>query len=107
MARDFRFGNSLRHNQINSLGAFPLLVGLDFEGDALPLGQILQARPFDCRDVNENITSSVVRLDEPVTALSIKKFNSPCHCHWEKPSEHRRPLRADLPNDMLSTTAGA
>src|SRR5262249_22235538 len=85
--------------------AFALLVGLDVEGDTLPLGQRLEPGAFDGGDVHEDVTASVVRLDEAVAALGIEEFDRTCHGHRETPfprgcsaaDPHGTAARPDIP----------
>src|SRR4051812_23002689 len=66
---------SARDNEIAGLGPLALLVGLDVERDAFPLGQRLEPGPLDRRDVNEYIAAAVVRLDEAVAPLGVEEFD--------------------------------
>src|SRR5215813_1053803 len=83
-------------HQIDRLGPLTLLVGLDVETDALPLRQRLQPGPFNRRDVDEDVTSAIVRLDETVAALAIEELDRTAHRHGEVSLSqllHRRPPR--------------
>src|SRR5712691_3892502 len=72
-------------DEVDGLRAFALLVGLDVEGDALPLGQRLEAGALDGGDVHEHVASAVVRLDEAVAALGVEELDRTCHGHRETP----------------------
>ncbi len=72
-------------DEVHSLGAFALLVRLDIERDALPLGQRLQSRPLDGGDVHKHVASAIVRLDEAVAALRVEELDRTCHGHRETP----------------------
>jgi hypothetical protein len=74
------------NHEIDSLGAFALLVRLNFECDVLSFGQFLQASAFHCRDVDEYVSATIIRFDEPVATLAIEEFDDPSHCHRETPS---------------------
>src|SRR4051794_37330783 len=76
---------SIRDNEIDGLRTLALLVGLDVERDALPLGQRLESGPLDRCDVHEYIAAAVVRLDEAVAPLGVEEFDGTCHGHRETP----------------------
>src|SRR5262245_20675297 len=82
---DRRARSSTGDDQVDGLRTLALLVGLDVEGDALPLGQRLEPGSLDGGDVHEDVATSVVRLDEAVAALGIEEFDRTCHGHRETP----------------------
>src|SRR5215470_15594359 len=84
-AADRRARPSAGDDEVDGLRTLALLVGLDVEGDALPLGQRLEAGALDGGDVHEDVPASVVRLDEAVAALGIEEFDGTCHGHRETP----------------------
>src|SRR4029077_20811734 len=59
--------------------------GLDVEADALAFVERLQAGALDRGDVNEDVATAVVRLDEAITAFAIKELDRTGHCHRETP----------------------
>src|SRR6516162_8041218 len=88
-AADRRVRPSARDDEVDGLRTLALLVGLDVEGDALPLGQRLEPGALDGGDVHEDVAASVVRLDEAVAALGIEEFDRTCHGHRETPFPRR------------------
>lgn len=52
------------------------LVALDFEPNLLPLPEGSETASFDCRDVDEDVSSAVVRLDEAEALLPVEPFHS-------------------------------
>src|SRR5215510_1634144 len=72
-------------DEVHRLRPLALLVGLDVEGDALPLGQRLEPGTLDRGDVHEHVAPAIVRLDETVAALGIEEFDRTCHRHRETP----------------------
>src|SRR5262249_61533759 len=73
-AADRRARPSAGDDEGDGLRTLALLVGLDVEGDALPLGQRLEAGALDSGDVHEDVPASGVPLDEAVAALGIQEF---------------------------------
>src|ERR1051326_6911600 len=71
--------------EIDSLRPLALLVGLDVEADALTFVERLQSGALDRGDVNEDVATAVVRLDESVTALAIEELDRTGLCHRETP----------------------
>src|SRR5260370_7646918 len=53
-----------------------LLAALELEAELLAFPQIAHPRPFDGRDVNENVLGAVVGLDETVALLRV----TPLYC---------------------------
>src|SRR5262245_26087941 len=85
-------------DEVDRLRPLALLVGLDVEGDALPLGQRFEAGALDRGDVNEHVAPAVIGLDEAVAALGVEELDGTCHRHREAPSPwllRRRPPRHD------------
>jgi hypothetical protein len=56
----------------------PHLVGLEFEGHFLTLGETRQTGPLDGAHMNEHIAPAVIRLDEAETFLAIEPLNCAC-----------------------------
>src|SRR5262249_27191045 len=56
-------------DEIYGLGAFAFLIGLDIEGDPLSFIQRFEPGPLDRRDMHENVTPPVIRLDEAVATF--------------------------------------
>src|SRR3984885_7126028 len=85
-------------DQIDRLRTLALLVRLDIEADALTFDQRLQPRTLDRGDVHKHIATAIVRFDETVSTLTVKKFDRTGHCHRATPSPwllRRRPPRRD------------
>jgi hypothetical protein len=57
-------------------GGLLAALGHDFEADLLALVQRAHASALDRRDVHEHILRAIVRLNEAVALLRIKKFHS-------------------------------
>src|SRR5262245_15103375 len=74
---------SSRNHEVDRLRALALLDRLDLEADALSFGQILQSGAFHRSDVNENVTTAVIGLDEAVAAFAVEELDRPCHGHRE------------------------
>src|SRR5438876_421809 len=72
-----------RNHEVDRFRALALLVRLDLEGDALPLGEILQPGALHGGDVHEHVAAAVVRLDEAVAAFAVEELDRPCHGHRE------------------------
>src|SRR5262245_823466 len=72
-------------DEVDGLRPLALLVGLDVEGNALPLGQRLQAGALDRGDVHEHVAPAVIGLDETIAALGIEELDGTCHRHREAP----------------------
>src|SRR5262245_65484850 len=52
--------------------------------------------------MNDDVATTVIRLDEAVAALGIKELDCTCHCHWEAPNPRcRRPSRPTARLDIL------
>src|SRR5882762_83648 len=89
-------------NEVYGLGALAFLVGLDIEGDALPLRKRFEPGPLDGGDMNKHVAAAIIGLDEAVATLGIEKLNGTCHCHWEAPtpkaaaSQHGTTARPDI-----------
>src|SRR5215470_15886080 len=83
--RSSRETSSAGDDEIDSLRPLALLVGLDVEADALAFVERLQAGALDRGDVNEDVTTAVVRLDESITAFAIEELDRTGHCHRETP----------------------
>src|SRR3954452_18210006 len=89
-------------DEVYGLGAFAFLIGLDIEGDALPLRKRFEPGPLDCSDMNKHVAAAIIGLDEAVATLRIKELNGTCHCHWEAPnpkaaaSQHGTTARPDI-----------
>src|SRR5215831_15984688 len=77
--------SSAGDDEIDSLRPLALLVGLDVEADALTFVERFQAGALDRGDVNEDVATAVVRLDEAITALAIEELDRTGHCHRETP----------------------
>src|SRR5207253_3511412 len=84
-AGDRRARPSTGDDEVDGLRTLALLVGLDVEGDALPLGQRLEPGALDGGDVHEDVAAAVVRLDEAVAALGVEELDRTCHGHRETP----------------------
>src|SRR6185295_43305 len=84
--------SSASDDQIHSLWAFALLVGLDFKLNSLSFGQRLQSSVLDGGDVHEDIASAIVRLDEAVPALAIEELDRTTHGHLQTPSPRSHAL---------------
>src|SRR5215216_2528250 len=67
--------SSAGDDQVHSLRAFALFVGLDFKLNSLSFGQRLQSGVLDGRDVHEDIAPAIVWLDEAIPALAIEEFD--------------------------------
>src|SRR5262245_10903084 len=78
--------SSARNDEVYGLGAFAFLIGLNIEGDTLSFVQRFEPGPLDRRDVNENVTPPVIRLDEAVATFGIEELHRTCHCHWDTPN---------------------
>src|ERR1700704_3002080 len=78
-------GISTCDDEVDGLRTLALLVGLDVEGDALPLGQRLESGALDGSDMHEHVAAPVTRLDEAVAALGVEEFDGTCHGHRETP----------------------
>jgi hypothetical protein len=71
--------------EIDGLRAFPLFIGLDLESDALAFVQGAQSSLFDGRDMDENVPSTVIRLDEPIAFVGIEKLHYTLLRHPSRP----------------------
>src|SRR5262245_21101232 len=72
-------------DEVDGLRTLALLVGLDIEGEALPLGQRFEPGSLDGGDVHKHVAAAIVRLDETVAALGIEELDRTCHGHRETP----------------------
>src|SRR6516165_6948148 len=72
-----------RNHEIDRLGAFALLVRFDIKRNTLSFGQILQPGTLHSRDVDENVASAVIGLDEAIAALSVEELDRTSHGHRE------------------------
>src|SRR5258708_3685402 len=72
-------------DEIDGLGPLALLVGLDIERDALPLGQRFEPGALDRRDMHEHVAATVIRFNEAVAALRIEELDYTGHGHRETP----------------------
>src|SRR5258708_28651223 len=103
---DWRARSSTGDDQVDGLRTLALLVGLDVEGDALPLGQRLEPGALDGGDVHEDVAAAVVRVDEAVAPLGVEELDRTCHGHPETPfpvldpppPPPARPLRRTVTN---------
>src|ERR1700730_8733215 len=82
---DWRARSSTGDDQVDGLRTLALLIGLDVDRDALPLGQRLEPGALDGGDVHEDVAAAVVRLDEAVAALGVEELDRTCHGHRETP----------------------
>src|SRR6185295_1563800 len=73
--------SSASDDQVHSLWAFALLVGLDLKLNSLSFGQRLQSGVLDSGDVHEDIAPAIVRLDEAVPALAVEELDRTTHGH--------------------------
>src|SRR5665213_374983 len=87
-ATGVRIRVSSAHDQIDRLGPFALLVGFDIEADLLAFIQALHSGCFDRGDVHEHIARAVVRFDETISSLRIKKLNDSSLRHRVFPPPH-------------------
>src|SRR5918997_424833 len=80
-------------HQVNSLGAFALLVRFNLKAEPLAFVQRFQPRTFDCGDVHEDVTPAVVRLHETIASFTVEKLHNARLRHREAPPHalHRRP----------------
>ncbi len=100
----------LEEGQIDRLGTLALLVRLHLEAQSLSLGQRFEARPLDGRDVHEDVSLAVIRLDEAV-ALSVLKNLTVPSCAMahalSNPAGAPSPGRRHLPLDERAGIAAA
>src|SRR5258706_47571 len=82
---DGSFRRSAGDDEVDGFRALALLVGLDVEGEALPLAQRFEPGLLDRGDVHEHVAATVVGLDEAVAALGVEKLDRTCHGHRETP----------------------
>jgi hypothetical protein len=90
------------NDQVYGLGAFAFLIGLNIEGDALPLRKRFESGALDGGDVNKHVAAAIIGLDEAIATLGIEELNGTCHCHWEAPNpkaaagQHGTTARPDI-----------
>src|SRR4051794_18995979 len=65
----------LRGLQVGRGGLAALAVGLDVEGNLLPLGQAAHPGALDRRDVNEHVRAAAVLRDEAEAFLAVEELN--------------------------------
>src|SRR5262249_7138581 len=73
-------------DEVDGLRTLALFIGLDVEGEALPLAQRFEPGPLDGGDVHEHVAAAIVGLDEAVAALGVEELDRTCHGHPETPS---------------------
>jgi len=81
--------------EIDRLRALPLFIGLDLERDALAFIQGAQSGLLNGRDMDENVPSAVIRLDESIAFVGVEKFDYTLLRHPSRPCDFhsRRSLR--------------
>src|SRR5262249_48404513 len=82
---DQAVARSAGDDEVDGLRTLALFIGLDVEGEALPLAQRFEPGPLDGGDVHEHVAAAIVRLDEAVAALGVEELDRTCHGHRETP----------------------
>src|SRR5438105_2313705 len=73
------------HDQVDGFRTLALLVRLDIKADALAFIERLHSGTLDRRDVNENVTPTIIRLDETIATFAVEELDDSTLRHREAP----------------------